>query len=186
MFLASLAFIPLASQVVVDVVVRNDNPETWVLEYPQRLQPYVSDYRDCLNRANRTTTGEPDFEMWHRSDLSRCEKERAQAVAKSNEVSGRSEEGLSEAEVEELFMKVESIHISRGRDLDDQLRERLAASAATTRKYENVKPKGLVLELRDANIVQSRAELEVADGKGAQGASDADAVTNTNTDMAID
>ena len=168
MLLTSLAFLPLSLQVLEDVVVKNDNPETWVLEYPLRLKPYVSDYRACLNRANRTTTGKPDFEMWHRGDLKRCEKQRAKLVAQSKEASSRSEEGLSAGEVEELFRKIETIHIARGRDLDDQLKERFASAAASTEQYEKKRPEGLIIELVDATVVKSRAELQGAETPSAR------------------
>ena len=53
------------------VAIENDAPETWTLEYPRLIQPFVADYRRCLAVQMRTVRGKADFEAQHRSDLPR-------------------------------------------------------------------------------------------------------------------
>jgi hypothetical protein len=80
----TLAATPLAALQSVGeapVAVKNDDPKTWVVEYPRLIRPYVQDYRRCLNLSNRRVTGVADFEEQHRADVPRCAEERAEAVA---------------------------------------------------------------------------------------------------------
>ena len=86
MMLATLFAPLLALQSVGEAVVaiKNDNPETWSVEYPRLIQPYVQDYRRCLAVTNRTVTGVANFEAQHAADLPRCAERRAKAIADSN------------------------------------------------------------------------------------------------------
>lgn len=140
------------------VAIKNDNPETWTVEYPRLIRPFVVEYRKCLNVSDRRVTGSADFEMQHRSDVPRCEKAAEKAKAQSNEAMRGAKTALSPAEVDQLFGDIGLIHIARGRDLDDQFRQRVAAAAAAKERYEETRPRGLVIELRDASVVKARTD----------------------------
>ena len=161
-----LLFAPLLSlQAAGDVAVaiRNDDPETWVVEYPRLIQPYVQDYRRCLNLSNRRVTGVADFEEQHRADVPRCAEERAEAVAASNRALDGAKTTMSAAEIDTLFENIGLIHIARGADLDKQFTQSLANAETRQENYDATRPKGLVIELRDASVVKSRLEIEGRD-----------------------
>lgn len=144
------------------VEIKNDNPETWSVEYPRLIQPQVADYRRCLAVTNRIIAGKPDFEIQHAVDLTRCAERRAKAVSEANAALVGAKTTLSAAEVEAVFDTIGRIHVARGRDQDDQLRKRLAASAAANQTYQTTRPKGLVIELRDASVVKARTDATAA------------------------
>ncbi|TAD73248.1 MAG: hypothetical protein EAY70_12465 [Sphingomonadales bacterium] len=140
------------------VAIRNDNPETWTVEYPRLIQPYVADYRRCLAVTNRRIAGKADFESQHAADVARCAAAQAQAIAESNDVLAGAKTTLSPEEVDRLFDNIGRIHVARGRDLDQQFVSRLAGAEAAGAAYEASKPKGLVIELRDASVIKARTE----------------------------
>lgn len=140
------------------VAVKNDNPETWSVEYPRLIQPYVADYRRCLTVANRRITGTPDFAAQHASDITRCSPARTRAIAQSNEVLANAKTTLSPEEVDRLFDNIGKIHVARGRDLDQQFTSRMTGAATASDAYEAGRPKGLVIELRDASVVKARID----------------------------
>lgn len=168
MFLTSLALsigamgLPFGLQGATDsaVAVINDDPETWTVEYPRIIRPYVLRYRKCLNVADRRVTGNPDFEEQHRIDVPRCVEEREDAMEGARVEMSTAKTRLVPAELHAVFETVARIHVARGRDLDDQFKQRVAATEAARAQYENEKPKGLVLELHDGSVVKSRAEIE--------------------------
>jgi len=139
------------------VAIKNDNPETWSVEYPRLIQPYVADYRRCLTLANRRING-ANFADQHAGDLARCSATRTTAIAQSNEILANAKTKLSPAEIDRLFDNVGKIHVARGRDLDQQFTSRMAGAAAATDAYEATRPKGLVIELRDASVVKARTD----------------------------
>lgn len=140
------------------VAIKNDNPETWTVEYPRLIRPYVADYRRCLALTNRRIAGKADFEQQHAGDVTRCIAAKAKAIADSNEVLAGAKITLSPEEVAQLFDNIGAIHIARGRDLDQQFMMRLAGAEAAGQAYEANKPKGLVIELRDASVVKARTD----------------------------
>ena len=144
-------------------VVKNDDPETWVVEYPRLIRPFVVQYRQCLNVSDRRVTGKPDFEMQHRLDLPRCEEEREDAMAGATSEMAGAKTRLDPSQLTAVFDTVGFIHIARGRDLDDQFRRRVIATQNAKTTYEEERPKGLVLELFDASVVKSRAEIQAAE-----------------------
>ncbi len=144
------------------VAVKNDNPETWSVEYPRLIQPFVQDYRRCLGVTNRNVTGVANFEAQHAADLPRCAERRARAVADSNAALAGAKTAMTPEEVEQLFTNVGRIHIARGADLDKQFRQRLAGAEAASDTYEANRPKGLVIELRDASVVKARTDASAA------------------------
>jgi hypothetical protein len=144
------------------VAVKNDNPETWSVEYPRLIQPQVADYRRCLGVTDRRIAGKADFEAQHASDIARCAERRAKAVGESNELLAGARTTLSPAEVEQLFTNIGRIHVARGRDLDQQFTARIAGAAAASDAYEAGRRKGLVIELRDASVVKARTDASAA------------------------
>ena len=163
--IAAVLFAPLlALQSVGEAVValKNDNPETWTVEYPRLIQPYVQDYRRCLAVTNRRVTGTANFAAQHAADLPRCADSRAKAVADSNAALAGAKTEMSPPEVEQLFANIGRIHIARGADLDKQFNDRLAGAAAASQTYETARPKGLVIELRDASVVKARTDASAA------------------------
>ena len=144
------------------VAIKNDNPETWTVEYPRLILPYVQDYRRCLKVTNRTVTGIANFEAQHAADLPRCAEQQAKAVADSNAALAGAKTAMTPQEVEQLFANIGRIHIARGADLDKQFRQRMAGAEAASDAYETNRPKGLVIELRDASVVKARTDASAA------------------------
>ncbi len=144
------------------VAIKNDNPETWTVEYPRLIQPHVADYRRCLAVTNRLIAGKADLEAQHAADLTRCAAVRAEAIAQSNEVLAGAKTTLSPEQVNQLFENIGNIHVARGRDLDQQFTSRMAGAAAATDTYEVNRPKGLVIEMRDASVVKARTDASAA------------------------
>jgi hypothetical protein len=144
------------------VAIKNDNPETWSVEYPRLIQPFVQDYRRCLGVTNRTVTGIANFEAQHAADLPRCAARRAKAVADSNAALEGARTAMTPDEVEQLFTNIGRIHVARGADLDKQFRQRLAGAEAASNAYQASRPRGLVIELRDASVVKAASEAGAA------------------------
>jgi hypothetical protein len=144
------------------VAIKNDNPETWTVEYPRLIQPYVADYRRCLAVTNRRIAGKADFEAQHSGDVTRCAEVKAKAIAQSNADLAGAKTTMSPEEVDRLFDNIGKIHVARGRDLDQQFTSRMAGATAATDAYEATKPKGLVIELRDASVVKARTDATAA------------------------
>lgn len=146
------------------VALENDAPETWTLEYPRIIQPFIEDYRRCLTGQMRRVTGQADFEDQHRSDVNTCSKEFEEAQAGANRVlSGRGDyQEYSPADIREVFEHLGRIHIARGADLDNQFTYILRRSQELRDDYEAERPKGLVLELRDASVVKARTDATAA------------------------
>jgi hypothetical protein len=144
------------------IAIKNDNPETWSVEYPRLIQPQVADYRRCLGVTDRRIAGKADFEEQHAADLARCAARRAKAVAEANALLDGAKTTLSPAEVDTLFDNIGKIHVARGRDLDQQFTARMAGGEAANAAYEAGRPKGLVIELRDASVVKARTDASAA------------------------
>lgn len=160
MILAALLSLQAAGEVA--VAVKNDNPETWSVEYPRLIQPYVHDYRRCLSVTNRKVDGTANFETQHAADLPRCAERRAKAVADANAALAGAKTAMTSEEVEQLFTNVGRIHIARGADLDKQFTARMARAEAASETYQATRPKGLVIELRDASVVKARTDASAA------------------------
>jgi len=144
------------------IAIKNDNPETWSVEYPRLIQPFVADYRRCLAVTNRRVSGVANFEAQHAADLPRCAEQRAKAIADSNAAMAGAKTAIGPAEVEQLFDNIGRIHVARGRDLDRQFTARMAGAEAANTSYEATRPKGLVIELRDASVVKARTDASAA------------------------
>ena len=144
------------------IAIKNDNPETWTVEYPRLIQPYVADYRRCLAVTNRRIAGKADFEAQHSGDVTRCAEVKAKAIAQSNADLAGAKTTMSPEEVDRLFDNIGKIHVARGRDLDQQFTSRMAGAEAASDAYETTRPKGLVIELRDASVVKARTDASAA------------------------
>ena len=142
------------------VAIKNDTPETWTVEYPRIIRPFVVRYRQCLNISNRRVTGRPDFEDQHRTDVPRCVEDRKEAMEGARAEMATAKTRLNATELNAVFETVAQIHIARGRDLDDQFKQRVAAAQAANTQYEEKRPEGLVLELLDGSVVKTRAQTE--------------------------
>jgi len=160
--MVSTAFLLAASPLPAEIAEAPASPEprSWVVEYPRAIQPYVEDYRRCLNIANRILAGRPDIERQHRADIPRCAEERTAAVAASNGVLNGAKTPMSAAEIDALFDRIGLIHIARGRDLDRQFMRSLSMAERRAENHDATRPRGLVIELRDASVVKSRLEIE--------------------------
>lgn len=141
------------------VAIKNDDPETWSVEYPRLIRPYVVKYRTCLNVSNRMVTGQPDFEIQHQRDIPRCAETEAEAKANALTAMRGAKTAISAEEVNILFRNIGLIHVARGRDLDDQFIRRIRGAESARQTYEDNKREGLVIEMRDASVVKSAAEV---------------------------
>jgi len=151
------------------VAVANDAPETWTLEYPRIIQPFVEDYRRCLTGQMRRVTGKADFEVQHRRDVEACAEQFEQAQEGANRLlSGRSEyEDYSPDDIREVFDHVGRIHVARGADLDNQFTFTMRSAELAEQQYQSDRPRGLVLELRDASVVKARTDATAAAAEAA-------------------
>lgn len=136
--------------------VLNDDPETWSVEYPRLIQPYVTEYRGCLGFTIRYIKGVADFEAQHRGDIPRCEEERAEAIAASKAEMEGAKTPMSVDEIERLFHAIGQIHIQRGRDLDQQFAMRIEAAEERAAKEPPPRPKPIVIDLPDPSVVKTR------------------------------
>jgi hypothetical protein len=151
------------------VALPNDVPETWTVEYPSLIQPFVDDYRRCLNIENRIFRGTAEFEEQHRRDVPRCETVSRKAQGAANDILARRGEAaaFTPEDVAQTFDHVGRIHIARGADLDNQFRSRIEAAAAAQADHERTRPSGLVLELRGAEELTALTHARVGTGKDA-------------------
>lgn len=140
------------------IAVINENPETWSVEYPRLIQPYVADYRGCLSFTIRYVTGTPDFEAQHRGDVPRCVDVREAAISESRAQLVKSKAKFTDADIEKLFDAIGSIHVQRGRDLDEQFAMRLQAAEDREAAGPPPRPEPLVITLPDPKVVKSREE----------------------------
>ena len=172
MTMFSLALAPLlALQAAGEtaVAIKNDTPETWTVEYPRVIIPFIEDYRRCLNVVNRKVTGKADFEEQHRTDIPRCTEASEDAQTGANRLlANRGEyQEYTPNDVSEIFAHIGRIHIARGADLDNQFTYLQRAQQAARDEYESERPKGLVLELHDASVVKAHTDATAAAAEAA-------------------
>ncbi|MEM7779687.1 MAG: hypothetical protein AAF697_04745 [Pseudomonadota bacterium] len=147
------------------MAVENDAPETWTLEYPLLIQPFVEDYRRCLTGQLREVSGVADFEDQHRSDLVACKDAFDEAQESSNRILAERGEydDYKPSDIREVFEHVGRIHIARGADLDNQFSFTIRSIEANETEFkEERERRGLVLELRDASVVKARTDATAA------------------------
>jgi len=121
------------------VAITPDDPETWVVEYPVVISPYVDDYYNCLKSGGHVVDGNTFFEEQHRRDIPRCSEIKAEGVKQSQatlERLGRTRE-FGPTQVTMTFDTIDTIHIARARDLDGHLR----MGVQTRRFYDELEAK---------------------------------------------
>ena len=133
MILSSIAAVLLVAQQAEDRVhaVYPDDPETWTLEYPSLIGPFVEDYYSCLKGGSYHIGDGRGFAEQYRLDIPRCAKLAQRLERRANEriaERGRGRETPPEA-VSAIFDQVRSIHLARGRDLDRTIATRLGSNA---------------------------------------------------------
>ena len=125
--------VSLQSASEVGTAVKNEAPQTWTVEYPRAISPYVAKYYDCLKSREVVMHGATDFETQHRLAVPKCATVRAVAAKDANALLARrakpDEDGSYEVAV--TLNTIEMIHIARGKDLDKQM-----ALMAQGRPYE--------------------------------------------------
>jgi len=167
LILAPMMMLQAAGQT--PTAIENDAPETWTLEYPRLIQPFVEDYRRCLTGQMRWVTGAANFEEQHRSDVPRCNEEstEAQDAAYRALMTRNDYSDFTSDDVREIFEHAGRIHIARGADLDSQFTYIMRTAQAAQDTYSEERPKGLVLELHDASVVKARTDATAAAAEAA-------------------
>ena len=61
-----------------------------------------------------------------------------------------------------MFDHIGRVHVARGADLDKQFLMRMQGAERAETEYNRTKPKGLVIELRDASVVKARVDEAAA------------------------
>ncbi|NNC60213.1 MAG: hypothetical protein HKO05_09505 [Erythrobacter sp.] len=146
MFISALVATLLMQQASGSVeAVYPDDPTTWTLEYPVRIQPYVADYYDCLRSGSYVIGDGATFAAQYRQDVPRCEKKRTRFEAEANAALAKTGEASATPPmaVAGIFERAQRIHVARGQSLDlavgtrlssqpeyDALRSRVAVSVA--------------------------------------------------------
>jgi len=124
----ALAIMALAQQAGGSIeAVYPDDPTTWTLEYPVRIQPQVSAYYNCLRSGSYVVGGDNTFEAQYREDLPRCAKKGMALQSEANTALARNDEAEATPpeEVEYIFDRARRIHIARGQSLDLAIQTRL-------------------------------------------------------------
>lgn len=129
MIATALAFVMLAQQSGNSVLaVYPDDPTTWSLDYPVRIEPYVSEYYNCLRSGSYTIGDDTSFADQYRKDIPRCAKKAVSLEAEANAALAAS--GGTDAtppdEVAQIFERARRIHVARGGSLDLAVRTRLS------------------------------------------------------------
>ena len=151
----------LQASAQVGVAIHPDNPETWVVEYPAVIVPYVDGYYNCLRSGGYEYGGGKNFETQHRADLPRCAEKGATLEQEANERLARSAVGKTTPpdKVASVFETIRAIHIARGRDLD----KTLAFNIEQTRRYVGDPPAQRRLDPADSAECLARvAEIDAA------------------------
>ncbi|MHA6332335.1 hypothetical protein ACXYL9_01525 [Qipengyuania sp. CAU 1752] len=106
-----------------------DDPTTWTLEYPVRIQPYVADYYDCLRSGSYVIGGGASFAAQYRQDVPRCAKKRTQFEAEANAALAKTGEDAATppTAVAGIFERAQRIHVARGQSLDLAVGTRLSS-----------------------------------------------------------
>lgn len=104
--------------------------ETWVLEYPAVIAPYVEDYYSCLKGGSYAIGSGRGFEVQYREDIPRCADEAAGFEQESNQRLATSASGrdMAPGDVARIFETVRGVHVARGRSLDQTIRTNLRSS----------------------------------------------------------
>ncbi len=138
-------------------------PTTWTLEYDILMEPFVDVYYNCLKSGMRTIVVDPRFEVQHRSDIPRCAEVEAEASAEANAIyAERAVPGEpTPVDVARLFEAIRTIHIARGRDLDDHIRLRAEARETYWAEHRDTERRRVVTEIElDTAPTYDRADVD--------------------------
>jgi hypothetical protein len=107
----------------VGATVKNDNPQTWTVEYPRVISSYVEEYYSCLKSRQVVMHAGTNFEAQHRLALAQCTTVREQSINGANALLAKraKPDEDSPEEIAATFNTIELIHIARGQDLDQQM-----------------------------------------------------------------
>ena len=134
MFLSSFAILAMAQQIGGTIeAIYPDDPTTWTLDYPVRIQPQVQDYYNCLRSGSYVIGGGKSFGEQHSADVPRCAKKKAALEAEANAALAKADEAgaTPPEEVASIFDRARRIHIARGQSLDLANRTRFAPGVST-------------------------------------------------------
>lgn len=132
MIATALAFIVVAQQAGDTVLaIYPEDPTTWTLDYPVRIEPYVSEYYNCLRGGSYAIGNDVSFGSQYEKDIPRCAKKAQSLEAEANSVLAASggADATPPSEVAYIFDRARRIHIARGKSLDLSVRTRLANSS---------------------------------------------------------
>ena len=131
MIATALAFVVVAQQAGDTVLaIYPEDPTTWTLDYPVRIEPYVSEYYNCLRGGSYAIGNDISFGSQY-ENIPRCAKKAVALEAEANAALAASggAEATPPSEVAYIFDRARRIHIARGKSLDLSVRTRLANSA---------------------------------------------------------
>jgi len=109
-----------------------EDRETWVLEYPAVIAPYVEDYYSCLKGGSYVIGSGRGFETQYRGDIPRCAKKAAgyEQDATKRLATSASGRNMAPGDVAQIFETVRRVHVARGRSLDQTIGTTLRSSNA--------------------------------------------------------
>lgn len=139
MIATAVAFVMVAQQAGNAVLaIYPEDPTSWTLDYPVRIEPYVSGYYDCLRSGSYTIGGDRTFAEQYGQDIPRCARKAVTLEAEANAALAAS--GGADAtppdEVAMIFERARRIHLARGGSLDLAVRTRLSTRPEYARVRE--------------------------------------------------
>lgn len=165
MFSAAIVMMLQASGQTV-VAPKPNDPETWILEYPVVIAPYINDYYGCLRSRGHSAPSQTDpvFEEQHRGHILLCTKQLENAVTASNAaLKGKASARIYDPErVAATFKSIDFIHVARGRDLDNRLRLHLDQYATYDAAYKTTPEEVSGGERIAANLPPTTQEISNA------------------------
>ena len=151
-----------------------EDRETWVLEYPAVIAPYVEDYYSCLKGGSYAIGPGREFEGQYREDIPRCAEEASSFEQQAAERLSASASGrdMTQGDVARIFETVRRVHVARGRSLDQTIGTNLRASEAT--RAANGEGSAIAAETR-ACVDRIRALVQRRDGFVAESSAEIEA-----------
>lgn len=150
-----------------------EDRETWVLEYPAVIAPYVEDYYSCLKGGSYAIGRGREFEVQYREDIPRCagEAARFEQAAIRRLADSASGAETTPGDVAQIFETVRGLHVARGRSLDQTIGTNLRQSEtyrASRGQAAAIAPESsacvaairTLIGRRDAFVAAGSAEIE--------------------------
>ncbi|WP_284123942.1 hypothetical protein [Parerythrobacter aestuarii] len=144
-----------------------DDPTSWTLDYPVRIEPQVSEYYNCLRGGSYTIGDDVSFETQYRNDIPRCAKRGDKLEAEANAVLARndSSEATPPDEVAQIFERARRIHVARGQSLDLAVRTRLASATANVQDTACLAGVQTLIDQRASYMQAEQLRIEALVGK---------------------